>query len=79
MSAIRIVEAIEDFADGLDIASERGRRCDDLRVGLRIVAFRKATLAIRVDEDTVTIIRVFYGGQDWEQAFTAESDSRAKS
>lgn len=54
----------------LDLASERGHLRDDVRPGLRIVGFkRRVTVAFSVDHDHVTILRVFYGGQDWEDAF----------
>jgi toxin ParE1/3/4 len=44
---------------------QRGMRRDDLRPGLRIVGYRrKASIAFRVDDDVVTIVRVFHGGQD---------------
>ena len=47
----------------------RGSRRDDLRQGLRIVPFKKRTaIAFALDEDrrVVTVLRVFYGGQDYE-------------
>ena len=38
--------------------------------GLRIVGFeRRVTVAFAVGEDIVTILRVFYGGRDWESTF----------
>ena len=41
------------------------------RPGLRIVGFeRRVTIAFSVDEGTVTILRLFYGGQDWEAVMT---------
>jgi plasmid stabilization system protein ParE len=44
---------------------QRGARRDDLRLGLRIVGYRrKASIAFRVDGEVVTIVRVFHGGQD---------------
>jgi toxin ParE1/3/4 len=54
----------------LEYAGERGGRRDDIRVGLRIVGFeRRVTVAFSVDESRVTILRLFYGGRDWEGAF----------
>jgi toxin ParE1/3/4 len=42
---------------------------DDIRPGLRVVGFeRRVTIAFAVGEAGVTIVRVFYGGQDWEEA-----------
>ena len=35
--------------------------------GLRIIGFeRRITIAFTVDDSQVTILRVFYGGKDWE-------------
>ena len=43
---------------------------DDVRAGLRIVSFeRRVTVAFEVEEDRATILRLFYGGRDWEGAF----------
>lgn len=68
--AFAYVEKLEAFCLKLDLASERGRARDDLRPGLRITGFRRrVTVAFSVDEDQVTILRLFYGGQDWERAF----------
>lgn len=68
--AIGYVEQIEDFADRLAFAAERGTRRDDVRPGLRIVSYRRRVLlAFEVAESTVTVLRVFYGGQNWEGAW----------
>jgi len=68
-TAIAYVERIQAFCLAFDLASERGHRRDDIRPGLRIVGFeRRLSVAFTVDEDTVTILRLFYGGQDWEKA-----------
>ena len=66
--AIGYLDRIEAFCHGLDLASERGQLRDDIRAELRIIGFeRRLTIAFTVDEDRVTILRVFYGGQDWEK------------
>jgi plasmid stabilization system protein ParE len=67
--ADRTVDAIRDFIKAFPERPYRGARRDDLRPGLRIVPFKKRTaIAFEVDEQrrTVTILRVFYGGQDYE-------------
>lgn len=67
--ADRTVDAIRAFIKGLAVTPHRGTRRDDLRPGLRIVPFRKRTaIAIEIDEAAavVTVLRVFYGGQDYE-------------
>ena len=67
LTAIRYIERIERFCLGLDYASERGTRRDDVRPGLRIVGFeRRLTVAFAIDGDQVAILRVFYGGANWE-------------
>jgi toxin ParE1/3/4 len=44
----------------------RGNRRDDIRSGLRITNYKKrAVIAFDVDAEVVSIIGVFYGGQDF--------------
>ena len=65
--ALTYIERIEAYCLGFDIVSERGHRRDDISPGLRIVGFeRRITIAFAVDADHVTILRLYYGGQDWE-------------
>ena len=66
--AFRYVERIETFCMRLGLASERGVLREDVRPGLRVVGFeRRMTLAFSVETKTVTIYRLFYGGQNWEE------------
>lgn len=68
-AADRTLDTIRSFVKGLADTPHRGTKRDDLRSGLRIVAFRKRTaIAIEIDERerVVTVLRVFYGGQDYE-------------
>lgn len=68
--AISYLERIEAYCLGFELASERGHRRDDIRPGLRILGFeRRVTITIAVDDATVTILRLFYGGQNWEDKF----------
>ncbi|RRH81938.1 type II toxin-antitoxin system RelE/ParE family toxin [Variovorax beijingensis] len=55
--AARYTEAIVAYCEGLRAFPHRGIRRDDVRPGLRIV-----------DAEQVSIIGVFYGGQDCETA-----------
>lgn len=65
--ALAYVERLEGFCVRLGLASERGRPRDDVRFGLRTAAFeRRVTVAFTVGTDDVMILRVFYGGRDWE-------------
>ena len=69
MIAFVYVQRLRAFCERLEYAAERGNRRDDLRAGLRIVGFeRRVTVAFSVDETRVTILRLFYGGMDWEGA-----------
>jgi toxin ParE1/3/4 len=69
-TAFDYVQRLRAFCERLEYAGERGGRRDDIRDGLRIVGFeRRVTVAFSVDESRVTILRLFYGGRDWEGAF----------
>ena len=63
------VDAIVEHCEGLAVFPYRGQSREDLRPGLRTVSYRKrVVIAFSVDEDTkhVTILGVFYGGQNYE-------------
>jgi plasmid stabilization system protein ParE len=65
--AERYASAIVSYCEGLHRSPHRGTRRDDIRPGLRITNYkRRAVIAFEVDEDRVSIIGVFYGGQDHE-------------
>lgn len=65
--AVRYTEAIVTYCEGLRAFPHRGTRRDDVRPGLRITNYRKrAVIAFSVDAEQVSIIGVFYGGQDYE-------------
>lgn len=67
--ALGYLERIETFCRGMAIAAERGHARDDIRPGLRVVGFeRRIAIAFTVSETRVTILRLFYGGRDWEEA-----------
>lgn len=69
-TALSYVERIEVYCRGFDVASERGHRRDDIRPGLRIIGFeRRVTIAFTVEKTRVVILRVFYGGRNWEGMF----------
>ena len=68
--ASRYIERIEAFCASFDLVAERGALREDLLPGLRIVGFeRRVSIAFTVDDRTVTFLRFFYGGQDWERQF----------
>lgn len=66
--ALRYTERIETFCMRLDLVSERGVLREDIRPGVRVLGFeRRLTVAFSVKAETVTIYRLFYGGQNWEE------------
>ncbi len=65
--AMRYTEAIIGCCESLQTFPHRGTKRDDVRPGLRITNYKKRTvIAFTVDPDQVSIIGVFYGGQDYE-------------
>lgn len=69
VTTLRYIERLEAYCRGFTTASERGHLREDIRPGLRIVGFeRRVTIAFTVSEPNVTILRLFYGGQNWEPA-----------
>lgn len=69
----RYVEAIVAYCEGLGAFPLRGAAREDIRPGLRVTNYRKRTvIAYTIDEDCVSIIGVFYGGQDHEAVLQDE-------
>jgi toxin ParE1/3/4 len=67
-TAFSYYSRIERFCRGMAFGAERGHNRSDIRPGLRIVGFqRRITIAFTVTETRVLILRVFYGGRDWER------------
>lgn len=69
--AANYVDAIVDYCERFSVFPLRGTRRDDLLPGLRVTNYRgSAVIAFMVDVDTATvsILGVFYGGQDYELA-----------
>lgn len=68
VTANRYDRRIRAFCERLDVGSHRGALRGDIRADLRIVGFeRRVTIAFAVDETRVVILRLFYGGADWEK------------
>lgn len=66
-TAARFVNGIVDHVAGLSEFPERGTPRDDLRPGLRTLAWRRrVTIAFMVEATDVVVIGVFYGGRDFE-------------
>lgn len=65
--AVRYTEAVISYCESLCTFPLRGSMRDDIRPGLRITHYKKrAVIAFDVGIDQVSIIGVFYGGQDYE-------------
>ena len=73
--AARYTNSIVTYCESLQTLPHRGIQRDDIRPGLRITNYRKRTvIAFNVDADQVSIVGIFYGGQDYETAFQEEKD-----
>lgn len=73
--ARRYAGAIVTYCEGLQTFPHRGTRRDDIRPGLRITNYKKrAVIAFSVDAELVSIIGVFYGGQDYEAVLQPDMD-----
>jgi toxin ParE1/3/4 len=61
------VARIEEACASLEHSPLRGPRRDDIHPGLRSIGFeRRATILFRVRGTKVVIVRIFYGGRDYE-------------
>lgn len=73
--ASRYTNAIVTYCEGLHVFPLRGMRRDDIRPGLRITNYKKrAVIAFEVDAEVVSVIGVYYGGQDYESVLRWEQD-----
>ena len=71
----RYTNAIVTYCEELHTFPLRGISRDDIRPGLRITHYKKrAVIAFDVDAELVSIIGVFYGGQDYETDLQSEID-----
>lgn len=63
--------SIIEHCEGLGTYPNRGTPRDDIRRGLRTIAFRRrVTIAYTVDGDRVSILGIYYGGQDFTAGWT---------
>jgi len=73
--AVRYTEAIVSYCESLCTFPHRGTMRDDVRPGLRITNYKKrAVIAFDLDAEQVSIIGVFYGGQDYETILQDDFD-----
>jgi toxin ParE1/3/4 len=68
INAYGVVQRIRARCDSLADFPEQGTRRDDIRPGLRILSFeRTIVIAFAIDDQTVRISRIFYGGRNYEK------------
>ena len=73
--AERYTSAIVAYCEGLRTFPHRGTPRYDIRPGLRVTHYKGRTVVVfDVNADLVSIIGVFYGGQDYETILQADLD-----
>lgn len=73
-TAAKYTNAIIDCCEGLQHFPHRGTKRDDIRIGLRITNYKKRTvIAFVVEPEQVSILGIFYGGQDYEAILLDEN------
>ena len=73
--AARYIESIVNFCESLALLPHRGKIRDDVRSGLRSIHYKKRVIiAFAIQENQVSIIGVFYGGQDYETILQENSE-----
>jgi toxin ParE1/3/4 len=76
-TAARYTEAIVACCESLSNFPHRGTARDDIRPGLRVTNYKgRAVIAFGVEDDAlrVSILGVYYGGQNYEAALKLEPD-----
>ena len=72
--AERYISSIVTYCESLKNFPMRGKRRDDVRSGLRVTNYKKRTvIAFAVDDEQVSIIGIYYGGQDYETVLQSDS------
>jgi toxin ParE1/3/4 len=73
--AERYTNSIVAYCEGSQNSPLRGTRRDDVRPGLRVTNYKKrAVIAFAVEAEQVSIIGIFYGGQDYESVLQLDLD-----
>lgn len=76
LAAARYVDTIIAYCESLTTFPNRGIRRDDLLHGLRITNYRRSAVVafmVNTDAETVSILGVFYGGQNYETVLLDET------
>lgn len=77
--AAHYTDAIAAYCESLATFPQRGLQRDDLMPGLRITNYRRSVVIAfmaSTDTKTVSILGVFYGGQDYENFFRDDPGER---
>ncbi|KRA42581.1 hypothetical protein ASD80_09050 [Devosia sp. Root635] len=73
--ASNYIERIRTRIRSFELAGARGTIRDDIGPGVRAVGLLPSiTVAFVVNAESVIILRVLYGGQDWQAALVTEDD-----
>lgn len=73
--AERYTNAIVTYCQGLVTFPERSALHNAIRPGLRVTNYKKrVVIAYTIDEELVSIIGVFYGGQNYEASLRFDLD-----
>jgi len=71
------IKRLKEKCKGLAHSPSRGQRRDDIRPNLRIIPIAKnAVAAFEIDEEnqSVSILNIFYGGRDYEVLLSEHHD-----
>lgn len=69
------IRAIVRQCNSLSTFPKRGAQRDDIRSGVRIFGFRRRiSIAFQIGETSVTILGVYYGGQNFEALLKEPED-----
>ncbi len=75
--ALAYFERIRDYCLTLNRFPERGTAWYHVSRGVRVVGFeRRVSIAFRIKSQTVTVLRVLYGGRDISKNLKARTKSR---
>lgn len=77
MIANKYVGRLRRYIDGFMMFPHRGTKRDDIYPRIRLIGFEKrVTIAFTISDETVLIVRVFYGGRDVAALLDDEGDDQ---
>jgi toxin ParE1/3/4 len=72
--ASNYIRRIRAFIEKLEFAPIRGKDHNEILKGCRSIGFeRRVSIIFRIEDSTVMILRIFYGGKNWESDFNDEA------